>query len=139
MLSELSGGTDPICSNAGPDNAVFAMFTSGSTGTPKGAVWDHRTLRWSAKTNGQALRIGPETRVLQFSAFKWDNSVGEIVFTLVRGGCVCVPSEEDRLNNLSRAIRHFTVNWVIFTPSYARCIEPEDVAGLETLVLGGKL
>lgn len=85
------------------------------------------------------MYIRSSSRVFQFSAFLWDISVCEIITTLLHGGCVCVPSEEDRLNNTVASMIRMKVNWTWFTPSFARSMPLTDAQSLETLVLGGEV
>ncbi|KAH8723175.1 hypothetical protein GQ44DRAFT_761196 [Phaeosphaeriaceae sp. PMI808] len=121
-----------------PGNPGFVVFTSGSTGVPKGIVVEHRSLCSSAKAHGSAMRLEETSRVLQFAAFTFDVSIGEIFSTLMRGGCVCVPSEKDRLENLAGFINKFNINSTYLTPTVANLLYPEDVPTLQTLSLGGE-
>lgn len=61
--------------------------------------------------------------------------------TLSRGGCICVPSDEARINDLSGAIRGMDVNMAHMTPSVARVLETDAgvMESLEILGLGGEL
>jgi thioester reductase-like protein len=62
----------------------------------------------------------------------------DIFTTLLQGGCVCIPSEEDRRNDIIGAISRMRVNWALLTPSFASLIHPHEVPSLRTLVLGGE-
>lgn len=84
------------------------------------------------------MGINTESRVMQFAAYTYDVSMGEILTTLMQGGCVCVPSEEDRMSRLAASINTLRVNWLFLTPTVAHFIEPRDVPGLKVLVLGGE-
>ena len=54
------------------------------------------------------------------------------------GGTICVPSEDDRLNDVAGAIRRLNVTWTFLTPSIASIIEPSSVPCLKHLVCGGE-
>lgn len=120
------------------DNALYAIFTSGSTGQPKGVIIQHRAFATSAVNQAGTLQIRPESRVLQFASFAFDVAVGEILTTLVQGGCLCIPSEEQRQQNLSQAAYELQANWAFLTPSVARVLRPADFPTLRTLVLAGE-
>ncbi|KAJ5964403.1 HC-toxin synthetase [Penicillium vulpinum] len=121
-----------------PRNAAYVLFTSGSTGKPKGIVIEHRSLCSSSKAHGTRWGIGPGTRLLQFAAYTFDVSCADIFTTLQRGGCICVPSEEQRLNDLSGAINTFQCNWAFLTPTIAALLPADNLPSLRTLVLGGE-
>ncbi|KAL4902747.1 hypothetical protein BDW74DRAFT_180448 [Aspergillus multicolor] len=121
-----------------PHNAAYVLFTSGSTGKPKGIVIEHGSLCSSSKAHGERWSIGPDTRLLQFAAYTFDVSCADIFTTLQRGGCICVPSEHDRLNALPEAINHFQCNWAFLTPTVASLLPANDIPSLRTLVLGGE-
>src|SRR5438045_6325841 len=109
-----------------PENVAYVLFTSGSTGKPKGVVIEHAAFCTSALAHGKALGLLPSSRVLQFSTHAFDASLVEILTTLILGGCICVPSEEARMNNLAQAIQELNVNWAVLTPSVSRLIQPQD-------------
>lgn len=120
-------------------NPAFVLFTSGSTGKPKGVVVEHGSLCTSSRAHGTDRKIGPETRLFQFAAYTFDVSVADIFTTLQRGGCICVPSEDERINDISGAINRLSCNYAFLTPTVAGMVEPSSVPGLRTLILGGEL
>lgn len=125
-------------SNVSPHNAAYVLFTSGSTGVPKGFVMEHRSVCTSQVAITKRLDFNSEVRILQFATFAFDLSVGEIVAPLISGACVCIPSEEIRMNGLTDYIRDTNINWAFLTPSFIRTISPADVPTLDLLVLAGE-
>ncbi|KAK4139158.1 uncharacterized protein C8A04DRAFT_40942 [Dichotomopilus funicola] len=122
-----------------PNTACYAIFTSGSTGTPKGVVWEHATLCSSMAEHGAAFHYSrPGNRVLQFSSHTFDVSVSELLTTLMFGGCVCIPDDFTRLNDITGFINLQRVTWAFFAPSFARLLDPAAIPGLQTVVLGGE-
>ncbi|KAF2177349.1 amino acid adenylation domain-containing protein [Zopfia rhizophila CBS 207.26] len=138
LLEVLPSVDCPACPAVRPHNSAFIIFTSGSTGTPKAVVLEHRSLVTSFNAHGSALCIGQDTRMLQFSTYTFDNSIEEMFTTLTRGGCVCIPSEHDRMNDLAGVINRFKVNFCCLTPTVASFLEPRDVPTLKDLALGGE-
>ncbi|KAF2678227.1 amino acid adenylation domain-containing protein [Lentithecium fluviatile CBS 122367] len=138
LLDEVPLLDKPTCHIVQPNNAAFIIFTSGSTGRPKAVVLEHCSLVTSFNAHGSALQIGPCTRMLQFSAYTFDNSLEEMFTTLTRGGCVCVPSQHDRMNDLAGAINRMKVNFCCLTPTVASFLDPRDVPTVRDLALGGE-
>ena len=99
---------------------------------------EHRAIVTTARATGDAYGLGPESRVLQFAAYTFDNSLAEIFITLMRGGCVCVPSETERFNNLADAINRLDVNFMDITPTVASLLHPSEVPKVKGLSLGGE-
>ncbi|KAI6543835.1 NRPS [Pyricularia oryzae] len=115
------------------------LVSSGSTGEPKQVLWSHGTLSSNAKAHGEYLGVNAGTRVLQFASYDFDVSTIETASTLVHAGCLCIPSEAERLDGLGGAINRLRTDFVNITPSTAKALRPEDVAGtLRTLVLSGE-
>ncbi|KAL2846707.1 hypothetical protein BJY01DRAFT_247134 [Aspergillus pseudoustus] len=119
-------------------NAAYVIFTSGSTGEPKGTLIEHRAYCSSAMAHGPRLLIRPESRVLQFAAHTFDASLAESISPFMHGACVCVPSEDDRLNDIVGAIKRLRANYASLTPSFIEFIEPSMVPEIQTLVLAGE-
>ncbi|KAH8588189.1 hypothetical protein B0O99DRAFT_746976 [Bisporella sp. PMI_857] len=135
LNSELS---DPTQVMVQPGNAAFAVFTSGSTGQPKGIIIEHGAMCTSARDHGEVMKFGPHTRVIQFAAFTFDDSFSDVFTTLMYGGCICVPSDNDRLNNLAKCIVQMDANQACLTTTIARQLRPEDVPCLKILSVGGE-
>jgi amino acid adenylation domain-containing protein len=121
-----------------PASPAFILFSSGTTGRPKGIVVEHNAVCTSTNAFGSAWGVGPGTRVFQFAALIFDVSVSDMLMSLTRGACVCIPSEHERLNDMAGAIRRLRANYVSLTPSVASLLRPADVPELKTLVLGGE-
>jgi amino acid adenylation domain-containing protein len=138
LLERLSPVTGPACTNVLPSNPVFVIFTSGSTGRPKGVVLDHSAIVTSAEAHGSKIGLGQGSRMLQFASYTFDNSLEEMFTTLQRGGCVCVPSEADRVNDLPGAIAKLKVNMMDLTPTVAALLTPADVPTIKRLCLGAE-
>ncbi len=99
------------------DNTAYIIFTSGSTGLPKGVVsraW--RSLHRLPWIHGRELFFNTDSRVMQFSSYSWDVSITEIFTTLVYGGCICVLTDYERMNDIAGSISRMGVNWAYFTP-----------------------
>lgn len=132
-------GAASLLPRVSPTNPAFVLFTSGSTGKPKGVVVEHGSLCTSSRAHGTDRKIGPGTRLFQFAAYTFDVSVADIFTTLQRGGCICMPSEDERINDISGAINRLSCNYAFLTPTVAGMVEPSSVPGLRTLILGGEL
>ncbi|KAK5685598.1 hypothetical protein LTS12_029081, partial [Elasticomyces elasticus] len=121
-----------------PSAPAFAIFTSGSTGKPKGIVHEHRAMCSSARAHAAKLNMNEGTRAFQFAAYTFIVNTFELFTPLTVGGCVCVPSKEDRLARTTGAMRDLNANWACLTPSFLRSLSPEELPQLKTLVLAGE-
>lgn len=121
-----------------PASIAYLLFTSGSTGKPKGLLMSHSAICSSIIHHGAAFGAGPHWRTLQFGAHTFDLSIGEFFTTLAHGGCICVPSEHDRLNNLDGAITALNVNALLVVPTVANLLFPKGVPSVKTIVLAGE-
>ena len=84
------------------------------------------------------MYMRPESRVFQFASYTFDASIMEVLSTLITGGCICIPNEDDRLNDIAGCIKKFLVTWTLLTPSVANVLSPKDVSSLKVLVTGGE-
>lgn len=140
LMHELQAPVEPMSERiAGPGDTAFVLFTSGSTGRPKGICITHQAFSSSMAGHGPTLRYQRGGRNFQYTAYTSDVSMGEIFTSLTRGACVCIPSEHERLNDISGAINRMRVDWAFLTPTVASLLKPDDVPGLRTLVYGGEV
>ncbi|CAG8327518.1 unnamed protein product [Penicillium salamii] len=121
-----------------PKNSAYVVCTSGSTGIPKAIVVEHSSLSTSVKAQANAMEIMPGSRVLQYAAYTFDVSVGDIFTALTCGACICIPSEWERSHDLAGAINRLNVNQACLTSTVASILSPAEVPGLEKLTLGGE-
>ena len=128
----------PVLEEVPSDALMYIIFTSGSTGTPKGVKISHETYTSSAIPRAKAVGYTEESRVLDFASYAFDVSIDSMLLTLGNGGCLCIPSDEDRLNDINGAMRRMQVNYAGLTPSVARILEPDVIASLSGLGLGGE-
>ncbi|EAW20394.1 putative nonribosomal peptide synthase [Aspergillus fischeri NRRL 181] len=131
-------GNEPYEIGVSPSDVAVVVFTSGTTGTPKGIQLEHRSICSSLSALANLCGIARQTRYFQFSSYAFDAAFGEILMTLMRGGCVCIPSDADRMNNFAESIRNFNANAVLLTPTVVRLLSPSDVPCLTTLISGGE-
>ncbi|OHW97892.1 nonribosomal peptide synthase [Colletotrichum incanum] len=117
---------------------MYVVFTSGTTGAPKGSITSHRAYCTGFREHAWAIEVSPESRTLQFSAYSFDASVGDILTTLLVGGCICIPSEEDRTAEISSFIAKSRATWAGWTPSFASLIDPDTVPTLTVLLMAGE-
>ena len=121
-----------------PSNTSFIVPTSGSTGDPKLIVHDHCSISSVLLHVATAANISAGSRVLQFASYAFDASIFEMLAPLIHGGCVCIPSEQDRLRDTSTFVRSKQVNWALLTPSFAETLSPDEFHPLKTLAIGGE-
>lgn len=121
-----------------PSNAAYIIFTSGSTGEPKGCVVEHRSYCSAAFGHGKILGMSKDVRALQFGSYNFAGAIMEMVMTLIYGGCICIPSEEDRSVNLAQTIGKLGANWAFLTATVLALIHPKDVPSLRTVCVGGE-
>ncbi|KAB8263611.1 hypothetical protein BDV32DRAFT_146425 [Aspergillus pseudonomiae] len=124
--------------NLGPTNAAYVVCTSGSTGTPKAIVVEHVSLCSSVTAQAKAMDITAGSRVLQYAAYTFDVSIGDIFAALTHGACICIPSNWERAHDLSGAINRLGVNQACLTSTVASLLTPVEVPKLKKLTLGGE-
>ena len=128
----------PELSAVPPSTLMYLIFTSGSTGTPKGVKISHQTYTSSAVPRAAAVGYAETSRVLDFASYAFDVSIDSMLLTLANGGCLCIPSDEERLSDINGAMRRMGVTYVGLTPSVARILDLDVIASLDALGLGGE-
>ncbi|KAI1812776.1 non-ribosomal peptide synthetase [Poronia punctata] len=121
-----------------PQDILYVTFTSGTTGVPKGVVISHQNVASAIRYQTEKFGFTPKSRVYDFSSYSFDASINTTFVTLAAGGCICVPSESDRKENLRQSIVSLKANVIDLTPSVAQLLLPVDVPDVQTVILSGE-
>ena len=126
------------CARINPSALLYVVFTSGSTGTPKGVVITH--FNFCSMVQHQAAKFGFKrtSRVYDFASYNFDVAINNMLMTFSTGGCLCVPHDNERINDLEGSIVRTSANLINVTSSVAKSIEPLATPCVKTLLLGGE-
>ncbi|CRG87886.1 Nonribosomal peptide synthetase 8 [Talaromyces islandicus] len=138
FLTVDTNGTFKQDTQSQPTDTAFVVFTSGSTGVPKGIIITHENFSTTIAHHARELKLTKDSRIFDFASYSFDIAVHNALMALSVGGCLCIPSEQDRKNDIEGSFRRLRANWADITPSVARLIDPSAVPGLKTLVLSGE-
>lgn len=122
-----------------PDDPAYCIFTSGSTGAPKGVETLHYQALSGLESQVAAGLYPRGSRLLQCASYSFDTYVGDIFGSLLVGGCICTPSENDRLTNMAKCIEKFEADAIHLTPAVAQILDPDqkELKDLRVLRSGG--
>ena len=123
---------------AEPSSTAYLVFTSGSTGQPKGVVMSHSAYCTSAINHAVGIGQLPGYRMLFFASHAFDGAMGEILTSLIVGGTICIPHDDERNDSIVVAMERMKVEWAFFTPSFANLLNPDDVPTLKAMTIGGE-
>ena len=122
-----------------PEDPCIVLLTSGSSGNPKAVVHSHKSITSGLVANAPFQDIDRSSvRVFQWAAYTFDISVTESLGPLIYGGTSCIPSEEERLNNVDECMTRYNVDWAYFTPSFARLFKKYNIPSLKQMILAGE-
>lgn len=121
-----------------PSDWMYIVFTSGSTGTPKGAIISHANYASAVSTQQKALDFRECDRVFDFASYAFDAAWCNVIHALTVGGCLCIPSEQERKEDLVAALHKYQVNYAVLTPSVAWFSASELPDSLRTIHFGGE-
>ncbi|KAK1621889.1 hypothetical protein BDP81DRAFT_400789 [Colletotrichum phormii] len=124
--------------NVDPLSLIYAIFTSGSTGLPKGVLVSHTAFASNVHYQADELGFKPLSRVYDFANHAFDMFIHSMVTTLAKGGCLCIPSEQDRTDNLMASMINARVTLLSLTSSVSRLLDPAQLPLVERVLLGGE-
>jgi amino acid adenylation domain-containing protein len=121
-------------------NPAYIIYTSGSTGIPKGVVVTHGGLTNVIVDSIKILQVEPQSRVSQLASLTFDASVAEILLTLCAGASICIvpPNRLVSIPELMGALQRGGVTVLGCVPSILGLIDPRDLPGLKTVIVGGE-
>ncbi|KAL2017968.1 hypothetical protein VTK56DRAFT_1500 [Thermocarpiscus australiensis] len=124
---------EPLTSMAAPSDPACILFMPTSPNDARGVTFTHAALSTALLGQGPAARITPLSRVMQLSSFNVDICIAEIFTTLSYGGCVCIPSAVERLQDFAAAVNRMQVNWSYMTPLLSRKLDPTLLPSLKVV------
>ncbi|PFH58188.1 hypothetical protein XA68_14045 [Ophiocordyceps unilateralis] len=121
-----------------PSSLLYVVFTSGSTGTPKGVMISHRSFCSAIAYQQAFLDYNQNAHVLDFASCAFDVAWSNLFNTLTSGACLCIPSPQERENDLAGCFSRYDITFADLTPSVARALGPDVLSRLTTMILGGE-
>ncbi|KAI0839865.1 hypothetical protein F5Y06DRAFT_17429 [Hypoxylon sp. FL0890] len=123
-----------------PEDCAYVAFTSGTTGVPKGILITQENM-CSFIPSWVALRGhpgGPGIRDGHILSYASDVSILEILVCLCMGSCLCILSEDERMNDLGPALARNGVTHLHITPSLSEVLDPADLPALRHIHFAGE-
>ncbi|KAG0157832.1 hypothetical protein PDIDSM_5342 [Penicillium digitatum] len=121
-----------------PSSKLYIVFTSGTTGVPKGAIITHSNFSSAIRYQQDAHGFKSTSRIYDFASYAFDVSWSNFIHALTIGACLCIPSDEDRRDDLAGSLERLGATHADMTPSAASLLPEKSFKRLETVVLGGE-
>jgi amino acid adenylation domain-containing protein/thioester reductase-like protein len=121
-----------------PSSPLYLVFTSGSTGKPKGAVVTHANYCSSARHHQGPLGVERSSRIYEFTSYAFDVAWSNMLHAFTSGACLCIPSEQDRITDITGSIRRLAADFVHITPTVANILDPPSLPTLKRMLFTGE-
>ncbi|PPJ52842.1 hypothetical protein CBER1_11440 [Cercospora berteroae] len=125
-------------SDSSPEDLLYIVSTSGSTGTPKGTMLTHAHVSSMLHYQQEALGLTPKSRLYNFASYAFDVAWDDFFHALTCGGCLCIPSEEDRKNDIEASMTALRANYAHITPTILRHIDWAKASSVGVVNLSGE-
>ncbi|KAL1856304.1 NRPS protein [Diaporthe australafricana] len=99
---------------------------------------EHAAYLTDALAQQEAALLNSSTRLFHFASYNFDATNFDILSTLIAGATICVPSEYNRINHLAAEINTLGANFLELTATVAQILDPQEVPGLEVVILCGE-
>ncbi|KAG0133500.1 hypothetical protein HOY82DRAFT_640839 [Tuber indicum] len=120
------------------DALAYAVFTSGSTGAPKGVLVTNANIVDNLLVLKGLYPTNEWSKLLQFCSIGFDVSVFEIFYAWTMGICLCSGTKDVLLRDIEGVINTMGITHLSMTPTVAALVSPENVPGVEFLVVAGE-
>ena len=61
-----------------------------------------------------------------------------MLLAFTTGGCLCIPSDQERMSDIAGSIRRLNANFAYLIPSVAQLLDDETLRSFKLLALGGE-
>ncbi|KLU85632.1 hypothetical protein MAPG_04654 [Magnaporthiopsis poae ATCC 64411] len=123
----------PIVTHTSEEDIACVFFVPASSRQVKGIAFSHASMSMSLLTQGPAAMISATSRVMQLSSYNVDIALSEVFATLIHGGCVCIPTDSERVLDFTGAVQRMEVNWSYMTPLLSRKLNVDILPTLKTV------
>jgi non-ribosomal peptide synthetase component F len=118
-------GEPRSCRPTNFNSPAYVIFTSGSTGVPKGVSISHKNVASAFLRDEKLFGCDKDSRIYDFASYSFTVSLTNFFMALTQGGCLCVPSEQERRTDFPGSFEALNSNTVITTPSAIASLSSE--------------